>query len=126
MAKAGDERRTDRRCQRGRSGLVHASGQSDSSELVALLEQRGQQVQSQSNRRQGIVQRGVKAFEFSDVELVFPNESTGILSYRVKQRVAPRGKGGTAEQEMNDTSPWIKTDRGWRWAMHTEMPVKSR
>ena len=53
-------------------------------------------------------------------------DSTAILSYRVKQGVAPRGKGATTEQEMNDTSTWVKTDHGWRCAMHTETPIGTR
>lgn len=67
----------------------------------------------------------VSSFELSDMEVVFPNDSTAILSYRVKQGVAPRGKGATTEQEMNDTSTWVKTDLGWRCAMQTETPIKA-
>jgi len=68
----------------------------------------------------------VNAFELSDMEVVFPNDSTAILSYRVRQRVAPRGTvASTTEQEMNDTSTWVKTDRGWRCAMHTETPIEA-
>jgi Domain of unknown function (DUF4440) len=68
----------------------------------------------------------VNSFEFSDMEIVFPNESTAILSYRVKQGVAPRGKGVTIEQEMYDTATWVLTDLGWRCAMHTETPIAAR
>ena len=65
----------------------------------------------------------VKSFEFSDMDVVFPNDATAILSYRVKQGVAARDKGATTQQEMNDTSTWVRTDDGWRCAMHTETPV---
>jgi hypothetical protein len=65
----------------------------------------------------------VNSFELSDIEVVFPNDSTAILCYHVKQGVAPRGKGATTEQEMNDTSTWVKTDHGGRCAMHSETPV---
>lgn len=67
----------------------------------------------------------VNSFELSDMEVVFPNDSTAILSYRVKQGVAPRGQGATTEQEMNDTSTWVKTNAGWRCAMHTETPINA-
>ncbi|MES2878170.1 MAG: nuclear transport factor 2 family protein [Pseudomonadota bacterium] len=67
----------------------------------------------------------VNSFELKDMEVVFPSDSTAILSYRVKQGVAPRSKGATMEQEMNDTSTWIKTDHGWRCAMHTETPINA-
>lgn len=68
----------------------------------------------------------VNSFELSDMEVVFANDSTAILSYHVKQNVAPRGKGAAIEQEMRDTSTWVKTDHGWRCAMHTETPIDTR
>ncbi|WP_114968691.1 nuclear transport factor 2 family protein [Rhodoferax ferrireducens] len=67
----------------------------------------------------------VNSFELNDMEIIFPNDSTAILSYRVRQGVAPRGKGATTEQEMNDTSTWVKTEHGWRCAMHTETPINA-
>jgi hypothetical protein len=68
----------------------------------------------------------VNSFEFSDMEVVFPNDTTAILCYRVKQVVAPRGAGAPMAQEMNDTSTWVTTGRGWRCAMHTETPIETR
>ncbi len=68
--------------------------------------------------------RVLTSFELSNMEVVFPNDSTAILSYRVKQGVAARdGKGDGALQEMNDTSTWIRTAEGWRCVMHTETPA---
>ena len=67
----------------------------------------------------------VNSFEFKDMEVVFPNDTTAVLSYRVKQGIAPRGKGATKKQEMHDTSTWVKTDDGWRCVMHTETPIKA-
>jgi hypothetical protein len=32
------------------------------------------------------------SFELSDVEVLFPNDTTAVLTYHVKQEVAPRGK----------------------------------
>jgi ketosteroid isomerase-like protein len=66
------------------------------------------------------------SFELSDMEVVFPSETTAILSYRVKQGVAPRGKGKSTVQEMNDTSTWIQTGKRWQCAMHTETPAKAK
>lgn len=67
----------------------------------------------------------VKSFELKDMEVVFPNEATAILSYRVKQAVAPRGEGESTEQEMNDTSTWVQKGKGWQCVMHTETPVET-
>ena len=66
------------------------------------------------------------SFELSDMEVVFPNDTTAILAYRVKQGLAPRGEGEGTEQEMNDTSTWIQTGKDWRCVMHTETPVEAK
>ena len=65
----------------------------------------------------------VTSFELSDMECVFPNETTAILIYRVKQDVKPRGQSKGTVQEMNDTSTWIHKGRRWQCVMHTETPV---
>jgi hypothetical protein len=62
----------------------------------------------------------VKSFEFSDVDVVFPTETTAILTYRVKQAVAPREGGKSTTQEMADTSTWVHADKRWQCVMHTE------
>ena len=67
------------------------------------------------------------SFELSDMEVVFPNETTGILTYRVKQDVVPRDKKQKGmRQEMNDTSTWIQKGECWQCVMHTETPVEGR
>lgn len=63
------------------------------------------------------------SFELSDVDVVFPNDTTAILTYRVKQAMAPRGKSVKTVQEMNDTSTWIQTGERWQCVMHTETPA---
>lgn len=70
----------------------------------------------------------ITSFELSDMEVVFPNDTTAILTYHVTQEVASRGDGDVegATQEMNDTSTWVKTDGGWRCVMHTETPSEVR
>jgi ketosteroid isomerase-like protein len=66
----------------------------------------------------------LKSFEFSDMKVVFPNDSTAVLTYRARQTMAPRGQedGGTV-QEVNDTSTWIKEGKGWKCVIHTESPA---
>ncbi|MES2972585.1 MAG: nuclear transport factor 2 family protein [Pseudomonadota bacterium] len=68
----------------------------------------------------------VKSFELSDMEVVFPNDTTAILTYRVRQGVGPRGKDESAIQEMNDTSTWVQTGSKWQCAIHTETPAAAR
>jgi len=62
-------------------------------------------------------------FEFSDMQVVFPNDSTAILTYGVKQGVAGRGESGGSTQQMADSSTWIQTGDGWRCVIHTETPL---
>ena len=65
----------------------------------------------------------LKSFELSDVQVMFPNESTALMTYRVKQGVSERGKNQDTVQEMNDTSTWIKVGDTWQCVMHTETPA---
>ena len=66
----------------------------------------------------------VTSFELSDIEVVFPNDTTAILSYRVKQGVANRGEAKSKTQQMADTSTWVQSESGdWRCVMHTETPA---
>jgi hypothetical protein len=66
----------------------------------------------------------VTSFELSDVEVVFPNDTTAILSYHVKQGVATRGQAKSKTQDMSDTSTWVQSeDGGWKCVMHTETPI---
>ncbi len=61
------------------------------------------------------------SFEFSDVDVVFPNPDTAIVTYHVKQAMATRGKHDDAVQEMNDTSTWVRSGGRWQCVMHTEV-----
>lgn len=67
----------------------------------------------------------VQSFELSDVDVVFPTDTTAILTYRVKQVVASRDKGERTEQDMNDSSTWVHDGQRWLCVMHTETPVAS-
>ena len=66
------------------------------------------------------------SFELSDMEVVFPNETTAILTYHVKQGMSPRGKKENKVEEMNDTSTWVQVDGGWKCVMHTETPAAAK
>jgi hypothetical protein len=67
------------------------------------------------------------SFVLSDVDVVFPNDTTAILTYRVKQAVADRGRSNSTTQEMADTSTWVQSeDDRWRCVMHTETPVEQK
>lgn len=68
----------------------------------------------------------VTSYEMSEVDVAFPNEVTGIVTYRVKQQVAPRGSRSATTQEMHDTSTWLQTNGEWRCVLHTETPAEEK
>ena len=57
-------------------------------------------------------------FELSDVNVVFPNEDTGIIAYKVHQTGTMRGQ----EMDLNcaDSSTWVRDGNDWKGALHTE------
>lgn len=68
----------------------------------------------------------ITSFELSNMEVIFPNDTTAVLSYHVKQAVKERGKSEGMTQEMNDTSTWIQRDGSWQCVMHTETPAEAQ
>lgn len=69
--------------------------------------------------------RKLTGFELSDVEVVFPNDDTALLTYHVKQQVSEQGKKAGVE-EMNDSSTWIRSGSDWKCVMHTETPALAK
>jgi ketosteroid isomerase-like protein len=63
------------------------------------------------------------SYQLSDMNVVFPNDETAVLTYHVKQEVSQRDNGKSTVQEMNDTSTWIKDGDDWLCVMHTETPA---
>lgn len=68
----------------------------------------------------------VKSSEFSHLQVAFPSEDTAVLSYHVKQSIAPRGAGKTVQQDMLDSVTWVRTPDGWQCALHTDTPVEAK
>ncbi|APW39591.1 DUF4440 domain-containing protein [Rhodoferax koreense] len=67
----------------------------------------------------------VKSYAFSDMQVQFPNETTAIVSYKVRQGIAERDKSEVTFQEMVDSSTWVQVGSSWRCALHTEAPLAS-
>lgn len=66
----------------------------------------------------------IKSFELSDMKVMHPNDDTAVVTYRVKQEIAQRGDGAkTIEQEMADSSVWLRKDGEWLCVMHTETEI---
>ena len=62
----------------------------------------------------------VKSFKLSDMQVMHPSDDTAVLTYRVKQAIAQRGGSQEIEQEMADSSVWMRKDGEWLCVMHTE------
>ena len=67
----------------------------------------------------------LKSYQLSDMDVLFASDDTAVVTYRVKQTMAPRGKGEKTTEEMADSSTWVRKDGQWRCVMHTETPVAS-
>ncbi|HTU64359.1 MAG TPA: nuclear transport factor 2 family protein [Steroidobacteraceae bacterium] len=68
----------------------------------------------------------VRSFQLSDLDVLFPNENTAVVTYHVKQEVAARDGDENTTQEMNDSSTWVKNGHGWKCVMHTETPAEAK
>ena len=67
----------------------------------------------------------VTSFALSDVEVMFPTDTTAILTYRVKQSVRARDGGQSITQDMSDTSTWVHLGNRWQCVLHTESPMQT-
>ena len=65
----------------------------------------------------------LRSFELSNMQVMFPNDATAVLTYHVKQKMAPRDQDRGTTQEMNDSSTWIREGTFWKCVMHTETPA---
>lgn len=65
----------------------------------------------------------IRSYEFRDMEATFMNDDMAVLSYEVHQVLSPRGKSEKIEQDMLDTSTWVREGSQWRCVMHTEAPA---
>ena len=68
----------------------------------------------------------LKSFELSDMNVLFPDEDTAVLTYHAKQAMAQKGKPEQITQEMADSSVWMRKGGAWRCVMHTETPVDKK
>lgn len=106
----------------------------DTESALSMLDEPALMVSSQGTMQfdhdqyRQMVEQGnmvIKSFELSDMNVVFPTDQTAVLTYRVKQAMAERGKSKQTSQEMADSSVWTQKDGKWLCVMHTETPLKS-
>jgi hypothetical protein len=68
----------------------------------------------------------VTAFALSDIEVMFPAETTAVLTYQVQQTVGARDDGKSTTQNMSDTSTWVHVGKRWQCVLHTESEMQAK
>lgn len=67
----------------------------------------------------------LSSFQLADMEVLFPNDTTAILTYSVKQQITPKGKSAPITQDMKDSSTWVQKGKRWQCVMHTETQAEA-
>jgi hypothetical protein len=57
-------------------------------------------------------------YRFSDMDVLFPSDDVAIATYRAWQKYEK--DGATIEEDVVDSSTWLRIDGKWRCAAHTE------
>ena len=107
----------------------------DTDAALSLLDQQALMVSSHGSMKfdhaqyRQMAQQGpmvLKEFKLGDIDVLQPTEDMAVLTYRVKQSVAPRGSDGMGKmQEMVDSSTWVRKEDQWQCVAHTETPLDS-
>jgi hypothetical protein len=60
----------------------------------------------------------LETFRFSDVNVIFPNEDTAVVGYKVHQKGILKGK--PMDMTCADSTTWVRDGKDWKAALHTE------
>ena len=60
----------------------------------------------------------LKSYELDDVDVVFPNDSTAVIGYKVHQKGEMKGK--PMDLRCADSTVWVRDGRDWKIALHSE------
>jgi ketosteroid isomerase-like protein len=63
------------------------------------------------------------SYKFSDVQVIFPDEGTAVIGYKVRQKGTMSGK--PYDMEAADASTWTKSGGEWLCVMHSETVLES-
>ena len=58
------------------------------------------------------------SYVFEDVAIVFPNETTAVIGYKVHQKGEMKGK--RMDLHCADSTVWIRDGSDWKVALHSE------
>lgn len=60
----------------------------------------------------------LQKFSLDNVQVEFPRPDVAVIAYKVREELRVDGK--PINLEAADASTWIKKNKGWRCALHTE------
>jgi len=63
-------------------------------------------------------------YRIADMDVVFPRDDVAVASYQVHQKMEMQGRA--VEEDVFDTSTWVRVDGDWRCVMHTESPAAAK
>lgn len=67
---------------------------------------------------------GLLEFSLSDMDVLFPDDDVAIATYRAHQKMEMDGQ--VLEQDVVDSSTWVRADGSWKCVAHTESEVQPR
>ena len=67
---------------------------------------------------------GLLEYALSDMAVLFPREDVAIATYRAHQKMEMDGR--QMEQDVVDSSAWVKLDGAWKCVAHTESEAAAR
>ena len=60
----------------------------------------------------------LKTYDLDDVSVVFPNDSTAVIGYKVHQKGEMKGK--PMDLRCADSTVWVRDGSEWKIALHSE------
>ena len=67
---------------------------------------------------------GLLEYSLSDMDVLFAGDDVAIATYRAHQKSEMDGR--VLEQDVVDSSTWVRADGGWKCVAHTESEVTAR
>jgi ketosteroid isomerase-like protein len=68
-------------------------------------------------------EHGLLEYSLSDMDVLFPSDDIAIATYRASQTM--QMDGTPMQQDVVDSSTWVKVDGAWKCAAHTESEAKA-
>ena len=66
---------------------------------------------------------GLLEYTLSDMDVLFPSDDVAIATYRAHQKMQMDGR--ESEQDVVDSSTWVKVGGAWKCVAHTESEANS-